>query len=106
VKQTAQQNGNLLMCGKTDQVGSQMSSAVNGAEHAACQLCATPCHICDPTLDIVHPVVFLAQILQSPCQNALLCAGKGVSKLSKKQSGQRWKVALEALQKVNLHLEV
>ncbi len=41
-----------------------------------------------------------------PCKNALLCAGKGVSKLSKKQSGQRWKVALEALQKVNLHLEV
>ena len=36
----------------------------------------------------------------------MLCAGKGVSKLSKKQSGQRWKVALEALQKVNLHLEV
>lgn len=33
-------------------------------------------------------------------------SGKGVSKLSKKQSGQRWKVAVEALQKVNLHLEV
>ncbi|KAL0048485.1 hypothetical protein WJX82_004269 [Trebouxia sp. C0006] len=33
-------------------------------------------------------------------------SGKGVSKLSKKQSGQRWNVALEALQKVNLHLEV
>ncbi|DBA76384.1 TPA: hypothetical protein ACH3X1_010091 [Trebouxia sp. C0004] len=33
-------------------------------------------------------------------------SGKGVSKLSKKQLGQRWKVALEAMQKVNLHLEV
>ncbi len=105
MKQTAQQNGNLLMCGKTDQVRSQMSSAVNVAEHAACQLHASPSHICSPTADMVHPVG-LAQILQSPCHNASLGAGKGVSKLSKKQSGQRWKVALEALQKANLHLEV
>jgi len=36
MKQTAQQNGNLLMYGKTDQVGSQVSSAVNAAEHTAC----------------------------------------------------------------------
>lgn len=33
-------------------------------------------------------------------------SGKGVSKLSKKQAGQRWTVALPAHLKINLHLEV
>lgn len=37
---------------------------------------------------------------------AVWAAGKGVSKLSKKQAGQRYTTALAALLKVNLHLEV
>lgn len=62
MKQTAQQNGNLLMYGKTDQVGSQVFSAVNAAEHAACKMHASPSHTCvltfNPTLSFVDPLGF------------------------------------------------
>ncbi len=49
MKQTAQQNGSLLTYGKTDQVGSQVSSAVNVTEYATCQLHTSPSHTCAPT---------------------------------------------------------
>ena len=46
-----------------------MSSAVNAAEHAACQLHASPSHTCvltfDPTKSFVDFFGFLAQTLQS-----------------------------------------
>lgn len=54
---------------------------------------------------LCHSLFCVGSVLQG-ASAAVWAAGKGVSKLSKKQAGQIYTTALAALLKVNLHLEV